>query len=247
MTSPVHIRSLRGKRTAAPLAPTQRLGKKPQDDALDAAALPSDQAAMADHREIRNICVYCGSSTGDDPVYVEAAKALGAAIAQAGIGLVFGGGSCGLMGVVANTAIAHGGKVTGIIPGFLDEREMALPTVSELQVVPDMHTRKRLMFERSDAFVALPGGVGTLEELTEQLTWIQLGRHTKPLVIADIGGFWRPLLSLFAHMHNAGFIRPGYDVRYLVAERIEDVLPMLRAAASRARRGAEEKAIGEHF
>lgn len=248
MTSPVHIRSLRGKRTLAPLAPSSATKRKPHSGGLDAKAQAGHQTGMSDIREIRNICVYCGSSAGDDPVYAEAAAALGAAIAQAGVGLVFGGGSCGLMGVVANTALAHGGKVTGIIPGFLDEREIALPSVSELQIVPDMHTRKRLMFEKSDAFVALPGGVGTLEELTEQLTWIQLGRHSKPLVIADVGGFWRPLLSLFAHMHNAGFIRPGYEVRYMVAERIEDVIPMLRAAAPRhAKKEGEEEVIGERF
>jgi uncharacterized protein (TIGR00730 family) len=197
--------------------------------------------------EIKNICVYCGSSTGDDPIYAEAAQALGAALAKAKIGLVFGGGSCGLMGAMARATLAHGGKATGIIPDFLDEREIALPGVTDLQIVPDMHTRKRLMFEKADAFVALPGGIGTLEELTEQLTWIQLGRHAKPLVIADIGGFWRPLLSLFAHMHNAGFIRPGYEVRYMVAERVEDVIPMIRAATRRPRERAETTAIVEKF
>ncbi|HEY8259809.1 MAG TPA: TIGR00730 family Rossman fold protein [Methylosinus sp.] len=201
---------------------------------------------MSDIRKIERICVYCGSSAGDDPTFTQAAEALGAALAREKMELVFGGGSCGLMGVVARAALAHGAKVTGIIPGFLDEREVALPTVTELQVVPDMHTRKRLMFEKSDAFVALPGGIGTLEELTEQLTWIQLGRHSKPLVIADIGGFWKPLLSLFAHMHNAGFIRPGYEVRYMVAERVEDVIPMLRAVHLPKSEGQEQD-IERHF
>lgn len=248
MTSAVHIRSLKGKRTTVPPTPGRpAANREPRSATLDAEARASHQLEMSETTEIRSICVYCGSSTGDDPAYAEAAEALGAAIARAGLQLVFGGGSCGLMGVVANTALAHGGKVTGIIPGFLDEREVALPTVSELQVVPDMHTRKRLMFEKSDAFVALPGGIGTLEELTEQLTWIQLGRHTKPLIIADVGGFWRPLLSLFAHMHNAGFIRPGYEVRYMVAERIEDVIPMLRAAPRHAKQVGEEEIIGERF
>jgi uncharacterized protein (TIGR00730 family) len=183
--------------------------------------------------EVRSVCVYCGSCEGDDPLYAAAAEALGAALAREKISLIFGGGSCGLMGLLARSVLEHGGRVTGIIPDFLDEREIALRDVSELHIVPDMHTRKRMMFEKADAFVALPGGIGTLEELTEQLTWIQLGRHTKPLVIADIGGFWRPLLSLFAHMHNAGFIRPGFEVRYMVAERIEDVIPMIRKAARR--------------
>ncbi|MGJ0395712.1 MAG: TIGR00730 family Rossman fold protein [Methylocystis sp.] len=181
-------------------------------------------------REIRNICVYCGSSIGVDPRHSAAARALGAELARAGIGLVYGGGAIGLMGVLAKATIAAGGVVTGIIPEFLDDREIPFAGATDLIVVKDMHTRKRLMFERSDAFVALPGGVGTLEELTEQLTWIQLGRHTKPLVIADIAGFWRPLLSLFAHMHNQEFIRADYDVRYLVAERVEDILPMIFAA-----------------
>jgi len=197
--------------------------------------------------EIRNICVYCGSSPGDDPVFATAARTLGRTLAEAGIGLVFGGGSCGLMGITARAALEAGGRVTGIIPGFLDEREIALQDLTELEIVPDMHRRKQLMFERSDAFVALPGGIGTLEELTEQLTWIQLGRHAKPIVIADIDGFWRPLLSLFAHMHNRGFIRPGYEMRYLVAERIEDVLPMIHTAARHARGGAKAEEIAERF
>lgn len=195
--------------------------------------------------EIRNICVYCGSSEGDDPRFAAAAEALGRALAGAKVGLVFGGGSCGLMGVVARTTLAAGGRVTGIIPGFLDEREVTMEGLTELIVVEDMHTRKRLMFERSDAFVALPGGIGTLEELAEQLTWVQLGRHAKPLLIADIAGFWRPLLSLLAHMHNANFIREGYDVRYMVAERIEDVLPMVFSAARRAPAVVEDTTLTE--
>jgi uncharacterized protein (TIGR00730 family) len=194
---------------------------------------------------VKNICVYCGSAVGDDPIYARAAETLGATLAAQGIGLVFGGGSCGLMGVVARATLAHGGKVTGIIPGFLDEREVALQGVTKMHIVPDMHTRKRMMFEQSDAFIALPGGIGTLEELTEQLTWIQLGRHQKPLVIADIGGFWRPLLSLLAHMRNAEFIREGYEVRYAVAERIEDVVPMILSAARRASEGVAVVGVTE--
>lgn len=182
---------------------------------------------------IRNICIYCGSSTGADPRFGEAADALGAAMARAGYGLVFGGGEDGLMGRVAHAVLDNGGRVTGIIPQFLLRREHAMHSAQELIVVDDMHTRKQLMFDRADAFIALPGGVGTLEELVEQLTWVQLERHAKPVLIADIGGFWRPLLSLIAHMHNLGFIREGFDVRYLVAERIDDALPMLEAAALR--------------
>ena len=182
---------------------------------------------------IQNVCVYCGSSAGSDPRFSEAADALGRALAEAGVGLVFGGGGEGLMGRVARATLARGGRVTGIIPKFLLKREQALEVAHELVVVDDMHQRKQLMFERADAFIALPGGVGTLEELVEQLTWVQLQRHHKPVLLADVGGFWRPLLALFAHMRNLGFIREGFEVRYLVAEKIEDALPMLQTAARR--------------
>jgi uncharacterized protein (TIGR00730 family) len=182
---------------------------------------------------IRNICVYCGSSLGADPRFAEAADSLGAAMAAAGVGLVFGGGEDGLMGRIAHAVIRNGGRVTGIIPTFLVKREHALKDAHELIVVEDMHQRKQMMFERADAFIALPGGIGTLEELVEQLTWVQLARHDKPVLLADIGGFWRPLLTLIAHMHNLGFIREGFDLRYMVAEKIEDALPMLQAAARR--------------
>jgi uncharacterized protein (TIGR00730 family) len=180
---------------------------------------------------IRNICVYCGSSLGADSRFTEAADALGAAMAKAGVGLVFGGGEDGLMGRLAHAVIDNGGRVTGIIPTFLVRREHALREAQELIVVDDMHQRKQMMFDRADAFIALPGGIGTLEELVEQLTWVQLARHEKPVLLADIGGFWRPLLSLIAHMNNLGFIREGFELRYLVAEKIEDALPMIEKAA----------------
>jgi len=190
---------------------------------------------------IRNVCVYCGSSQGAVPLYAEAAAALGRALATAGIGLVYGGGNNGLMGALARSVLAEGGFVTGIIPQFLSEREAALEAAQNLIVVPDMHTRKRLMFEKADAFVALPGGVGTLEELVEQLTWVQLERHTKPVLLADIGGFWRPLLDLFAHMRERRFIQPNFEVRYLVAEAVDDILPMLETAAARTALLGREK------
>lgn len=180
--------------------------------------------------ELRKICVYCGSSPGADPVFHDAAVALGRIMAEEGIGLVYGGGGNGLMGDIARTVREYGGHVTGIIPDFLQRREHRYDGAQELIVVPDMHTRKRMMFEKADAIVALPGGVGTLEELVEQLTWVQLGRHAKPVVIVDVNGFWRPLLDLFAHMRNSGFIRPNLEVRYLVAEKIGDVIPMIRKA-----------------
>lgn len=189
---------------------------------------------------LRNVCVYCGSAPGDDPRYAAAAKALGQALVQADLGLVYGGGANGLMGIVARSVLEAGGRVTGIIPDFLEKRELMLREAQDLVVVPDMHTRKRIMFERADAFVALPGGVGTLEELVEQLTWVQLGRHRKPVLIADVGGFWRPLLALFAHMRDSGFIRRDTEVHYLVSEKIEDIVPMLRKAAEFAARDGVE-------
>jgi uncharacterized protein (TIGR00730 family) len=183
--------------------------------------------------EIRTICVYCGSGFGSDPVFVQTAAELGRLMAAQGINLVYGGGNVGLMGTVARSVLDHGGYVTGIIPDFLKSREKLLDDVQETIVVTDMHTRKRLMFEKSDAFVALPGGIGTLEELVEQMTWAQLGQHTKPILLLSVKGFWKPLLTLFAHMREQGFIRPGLELNYLVAERIEEVLPMLEASARR--------------
>src|SRR5215217_3931107 len=183
---------------------------------------------------IQTICVYCGSGFGSDPLFVQTAAELGRLMAEQGINLVYGGGNVGLMGTVARSVLDHGGYVTGIIPDFLKSREKMLDDVQETVVVPDMHTRKRLMFERADAFVALPGGIGTLEELVEQMTWSQLGQHTKPILMLSVNGFWRPLLQLFAHMRQFGFIRPGLELNYLVAEEVEDVLPMLAKAARRA-------------
>jgi len=183
---------------------------------------------------IRNVCVYCGASAGADPRFLQAADLLGAGLAAAGIGLVYGGGDTGLMGRVARATLAGGGRVTGIIPTFLMRAENALMEAQDVVIVEDMHERKRLMFERADAFVALPGGIGTLEELAEQLTWAQLQRHRKPILIADIAGFWRPLLGLLAHMRQLEFLREGADVHYIVAERAEDILPMLETSVRRA-------------
>jgi hypothetical protein len=192
--------------------------------------------------KIRTVCVYCGSGPGTNPRFVETAIALGKTFAENDIRLVYGGGSVGLMGAVATSVLDHGGSVTGIIPDFLTTRENALRRVQEMIVTPDMHERKRLMFERSDAFVALPGGIGTLEELVEQLTWQQLGRHSKPVLLANIEGFWEPLLTLLAHMRATEFIRPTLPLDILKAERVEDILPRLRAAAARAQEGTETMA-----
>ncbi|GJD96421.1 LOG family protein [Methylobacterium iners] len=180
---------------------------------------------------VRTVCVYCGSGFGGDPAFTRAAETLGAALAEAGIGLVYGGGNVGLMGTVARAVLAGGGHVTGIIPDFLKSRERMLDDIQETIVVGDMHTRKRLMFERSDAFIALPGGIGTLEELVEQMTWAQLGQHRKPILLVSVGGFWEPLLTLLDHMRAHGFIREGLDLNYLVAAEAEDAVAMLRDAA----------------
>ncbi|MBV9078977.1 MAG: TIGR00730 family Rossman fold protein [Methylobacteriaceae bacterium] len=187
----------------------------------------------AESRPGRNVCVYCGSGPGTDPVFADMANELGRSMARSGLGLVYGGGDVGLMGIVARAVLDGGGHVTGIIPDFLRRRENMLDGAQETVVVPDMHTRKRLMFERADAFVALPGGIGTLEELVEQMTWAQLGRHTKPILLLDVEGFWRPLMDLLAHMRMKGFIRPGLELSYLVAEQVKDVVPMLEAAWAR--------------
>jgi uncharacterized protein (TIGR00730 family) len=190
------------------------------------------QSHIADMSKINTVCVYCGSGPGPDPQFIEGAKAFGKALADNGVGLVYGGGSIGLMGAVAGATLDHGGSVTGIIPEFLTARENALKRAQELIVTRNMHERKQLMFDRSDAFVALPGGIGTLEELVEQLTWAQLGRHTKPILLANIAGFWDPLLVLLNHMRDKAFIRQNLTVEVLTADRVEDILPTLEAAAA---------------
>ena len=197
---------------------------------------------MRHMNQIKTVCVYCGSGPGTNPRFVETAQALGKIFAENNIRLVYGGGSVGLMGAIAKSVLDHGGAVTGIIPDFLRARDNALTRVQEMVVTPDMHERKRLMFERSDAFVALPGGVGTLEELVEQMTWQQLGRHTKPVLLANIDGFWEPLIALLAHMRETEFIRTSMDIDILKAERVEDIVPRLRAAAARAPAGTKEMA-----
>ncbi len=185
--------------------------------------------------KFRKICVYCGSSSGGDPAFVAAAQRFGRILAENDIGLVYGGGDLGLMGAVAHAVLEAGGHVTGIIPHFLQKKERMLESVQDLLIVEDMHERKRLMFERADAFVALPGGVGTLEELVEQLTWVQLQRHDKPVMIANVGGFWRPLLALLDHMRQQGFIRPQLEARYMVCDTVDQILPQIQAAWGKAR------------
>jgi len=184
--------------------------------------------------DLKRICVYCGSGPGKNPKFIKAATEFGKILASNGIGLVYGGGTIGLMGAIADSVIRHGGQVIGVIPDFLAVREIAKRDATELVVTGDMHERKRIMFERSDAFVALPGGLGTLEELTEQLTWSQLGRHKKPILLANIDGFWNPLVALVSHMRDLAFVREGLEVNLLTADRVEDILPRLRLAAKLA-------------
>src|SRR5215471_16321464 len=183
---------------------------------------------------IRAVCVYCGSSAGADPAFATAARALGKILADSGVRLVYGGGSVGMMGALAGSVLAHGGAVTGVIPEFLVNAEHMLAGAQEIIVTRDMHERKRVMFERADAFVALPGGLGTLEELVEQVTWAQLGRHSKPILLANIAGFWEPLRELIDHMNALGFIHSFSRLNYLITDKIDDVLPSLRKAAARA-------------
>src|SRR6516165_1039972 len=189
--------------------------------------------------KINALCVYCGSSPGTDPAFVETAQAFGKILAENDIRLVYGGGSTGLMGALAHAVLDHGGAVTGIIPEFLTRRERPRGVGQELIVTRDMHERKRVMFERADGFVALPGGIGTLEEVVEQLTWAQLGRHRKPILIANIKGYWDPLLTLVDHMREREFVPDSLAVNFLVAERVEDILPTLQEAV-RGRVEAEE-------
>jgi uncharacterized protein (TIGR00730 family) len=179
---------------------------------------------------IRAVCVYCGSSAGTDPAFAAAARALGKILADNRIRLVYGGGSVGMMGALADSVLTHGGNVTGVIPDFLVNKEHMLAGAQEIVVTRDMHERKRVMFQRADAFVALPGGIGTLEELVEQLTWAQLGRHRKPILLANIAGFWGPLCELIEHMGALGFLHYAHRFNYLIADKVEDILPALRNA-----------------
>jgi len=159
-------------------------------------------------QRVTRLCVYCGSATGHDGRYRAAARELGDALAKAGVELIFGGGRIGLMGMLADAVLAAGGRVVGIIPDRLRSAELAHPGASELVVAPSMHERKRLMAERSDAFAVLPGGIGTLDETFEILTWRQLGLHDKPIFLVDVAGYWKPLRDLLDHLATHGFTAP---------------------------------------
>ncbi|QPC93935.1 TIGR00730 family Rossman fold protein [Mesorhizobium sp. INR15] len=184
---------------------------------------------------IRSVCVYCGSSPGRDEIYIKAGHLLGRSIARAGLRLIYGGGTKGIMGAVAEGALRAGGKVTGIIPRFLINREAtetALDRLDELVITDNMHERKHKMFEKSDAFVALPGGIGTVEEIVEVMTWAQLGHHRKPIVFGNVGGFWDPMLALLDHMTAEGFIHTAQRVKPLVVNDPEAIVAAIMVAGS---------------
>lgn len=196
--------------------------------------------------KIRSVCVYCGSQNGANPAHREAASTIGANLATAGIRLVYGGGTKGLMGAVAKATLENGGEVTGVIPNFLLQKEAdgKIPDqLSEVIVTADMHERKHMMYERADAFVALPGGIGTLEEVIEIMTWAQLGRHTKPVCLANVDGFWEPLLGLIGRMREAGFIHTANRVRPLVVDDPREIVAAILADATRIADPSGERAI----
>lgn len=179
--------------------------------------------------DIGSLCVYCGSSPGNDPRHAREAARFGRMLGDACVELVYGGGNVGLMGILADAALDAGAKVTGIIPTDLKRIELAHQNLDELLVVESMHDRKRRMFERADAIVVLAGGVGTLDETFEIITWRQLGLHGKPIVIVDDGGYWKPLLALIEHTIEAGFTGPSIRDLFAVVDTVDDVLPTITA------------------
>lgn len=180
--------------------------------------------------KISSVVVYCGSRIGMDTIHRQTAERLGRIMAEEGLRLVYGGGSIGLMGVLARTILDHGGEVVGIIPHHLDKVEIAQEGLTELHVVDNMHVRKRMMFDRADAFVALPGGLGTLDEFIEVTTWAQLALHDKPILLVNYGGYWNPLIEMIRHIIDQGFASPESTDLFMVLDSVDDIVPALRAA-----------------
>ena len=178
-------------------------------------------------RTFRRVCVFCGSTPGNDPIYVNTARMLGRELARRDIGVVFGGGRVGLMGQLADAALVAGGRVYGVIPQKLRDREVGHDGLTELFVVDSMHARKMLMAQLADAFIALPGGFGTLEELFEVVTWCQLGYHHKPVGLLDVAGYFAPLLAFIDHAAATGFIRPHYRPILQHATELDPLLEQL--------------------
>ena len=178
---------------------------------------------------MKRICVFCGSNSGVRPVYAEAAKRMGAVLVQRGIGLVYGGGRIGLMGTIADTVMAEGGEVIGVIPEALAAKEVAHQGLTELRIVRSMHERKALMAELSDGFIAMPGGVGTFEEFCEVLTWAQLGIHLKPCGLLNVENYYGPLLALFNQAVVEGFIRPEHRSLVLESDKPEKLIELLES------------------
>lgn len=179
---------------------------------------------------IKAVCVYCGSRSGGNAIFQETAINLGKNLAQANIKLIYGGGDSGLMGCLANSTIKAGGEVVSIIPKFLINKEASIENLSKQEnviITETMHQRKHLMFEKSEAFIALPGGIGTLEELSEMLTWAQIGTHKKPIILANINNFWDPLLNLFKHMEVNNFIVDFKDYAPIIANNVSELMQHL--------------------
>jgi uncharacterized protein (TIGR00730 family) len=191
--------------------------------------------------DIRSLCVFCGSRPGADARYMESARTLGRLMGEAGVRLVYGGGRAGMMGALADAALAAGGAVTGVIPEHLMHAELGHTGVEELIVVDSMHTRKRRMFDISDAFAVLPGGIGTLDETFEIVTWKQLGLHDKPVVIVDVGGYWRGFDRLIAQMVEDGFCSDATRRLYTMADGADSVLPAIKALPGPARADRPER------
>ena len=176
------------------------------------------------------VCVFCGSSTNVAEVYQQSAALLGTALGQAGMDLVYGGGHVGLMGIVADAALAAGSRVTGIIPRFLEEFEVGHEGLDELVITETMHNRKQLMYERADAFVTLPGGLGTFDETIEVITWTQLGLSSKPVILVNVDGYWDPFLALIRHSIAMGFAKPEHEAILSIVATPEEAIPLVGQA-----------------
>ncbi len=196
---------------------------------MQAFAVAGNSFIITRMPSLRRICVYCGSNSGNDPVHRNAAHDLGGFLARNGIGVVYGGGNIGLMGALADGALAQSGEVIGVIPQALLEKELGHRGVTELRVVGSMHERKQMMVDLSDGFIALPGGFGTLDELFETLTWLQLAFHDKPVGLLNVGGFFDGLVDFIHHMSHSGYLKPEHAACVLVETGTEKLLQRMQS------------------